>query len=109
MYLSSLFHTGSRRGVPSQGSPRQIMMRSDQTMKIDNTIIKDASDIAREFEDLGGHLTEFTPFGEDPLRDRSDLISRRDYYFFKKFLNLSPYFMLLLMVICQSLEMGYST
>jgi len=72
-------YTGSRRGVSNQGSPRQMMMSNYQAMNINNTIIKDPSDLVKDFEDLGGHITEFTPFGEDPLRDCSDLISRWDH------------------------------
>ena len=68
------------------------MMNNYQAMNINNTIIKDPSDLVKEFEDLGGHITEFTPFGEDPLRDHSDLISRRDHYFFKKIPRFEPIF-----------------
>ena len=40
----------------------------------------------------GGTLTEFGLFGCDPLRDRADLIHRREQYFFTRHPNFDDIF-----------------
>lgn len=41
-----------------------------------------STDSARQmYLDQGGNLTAFSPFGKDPLRNREDLVKRRDGLF----------------------------
>ena len=45
---------------------------------IDNQLIKDPTTILEEYRQLGGNITVFSPFGEDPLKNRPDLLAIRE-------------------------------
>ena len=64
------------------------MSRNNQAVKIDSSIIPEPSDALKSFEDHGGHITLFSPFGHDPLESHSNLYQERE----SKFIDQYPEF-----------------
>ena len=58
------------------------MRRNDRTVQVELSFAPEPRDAIAQFESLGGHLTLFSPFGEDPLKDRADLISQKETEYF---------------------------
>ena len=68
------------------------MQRNNQTVQVDARLVPEPSDAVQHFESFGGHLTLFSPFGEDPLADRDDLVSQREADFFARYPDFGPFF-----------------
>ena len=68
------------------------MRRNNRTVQVAPHLVPEPSDAVQEFESLGGHLTLFSAFGEDPLKDRVDLISQRDAEYFAQYPDFGPIF-----------------
>ena len=68
------------------------MRRNDRTVRVDSSLVPEPRDAVAQFESLGGHLTLFSPFGEDPLKDRADLISQRETEYFVQYPDFGPIF-----------------
>ena len=71
--LCNIFH---HRTLP--GCAKHLMWRNDSIVRVEPHLVPELRDAVQQFESLGGHLTLFSPFGEDPLKDRADLISQRE-------------------------------
>lgn len=59
---------------------------------MDASIIIEVDDALCQFEDLGGQITTFSPFGDDPLRQNPELISRREVQFRERYPNFDHFF-----------------
>ena len=77
---------------PHRGVPNELMRRNNQTAHVEPQMVPEPSDAVQQFESLGGHLNVFSPFGDDPLRDRADLITQREAEFFARYPNFGPFF-----------------
>ena len=77
---------------PHRGVPNELMRRNDQTVQVDPRMLPEPSDAVEQFESFGGHLTLFSPFGEDPLQDRDDLVSQREADFLTQYPDFGPFF-----------------
>ena len=65
-----------------QGVPNHLERERNEITPIHSQVIPTTDDAAELYRTQGGELTEFGLFGCDPLRDRADLIHRREVYFF---------------------------
>ena len=74
-FVLNYFILGPRRGVPNE-----LIRSNDQAVRVEPQLVPEPRDAIQHFESLGGHLTLFSPFGEDPLKDRGDLISERQSF-----------------------------
>lgn len=86
-FVLRTFIPGPRRGVPNE-----LMQRDNQAVQIEPRFVPEPSDAVEQFESLGGHLTLFSPFGDDPLKDRADLISQRETEYFAHYPDFGPIF-----------------
>ena len=48
-------------------------------------LIPSAEDAARQYSAAGGHLTDFSVFGEDPLNNNSSLVQQRETEFLQRY------------------------
>ena len=58
--------------------PNRRCRTKDFTTKLRSSDIPTTDEAVRQFTALGGRLTIYSPFGEDPLESRPDLIAQRD-------------------------------
>ena len=68
------------------------MQSNNQTMEIDGTLLPEADDALQLFEAHGGHITVFSPFGQDPLENRPDLNSKRESMFLEHYPDFGQFF-----------------
>ncbi len=78
-----LYITG-RRDRPNRPTriPNQAMLANSQVAKIDARVILTVHEAVQSFEQDGGHLTQFSLFGEDPL---VSLLEQRTSQFYSRF------------------------
>lgn len=77
---------------PRRGIPNVVMHRNNQTTQIDPSFLPEAEDALQLFEANGGHITVFSPFGEDPLASHPDLAEERESTFLEYFPDFGPFF-----------------
>ena len=65
-----------------QGILNHLESECNEMTPIHSQVIPTTDNAAEMYRTQGGKLTEFGLFGCDPLRDRADLIHRREVYFF---------------------------
>lgn len=85
--LCVILYTGRGRGVPNR-----LMAGNNHAKPISDSSIVDPDAAVRHFESLGGHITTFSPFGEDPLKDRSHLVAQRETEFHARYPNFNNFF-----------------
>lgn len=68
------------------------MRRNNQLVPLDPTLVPEPEDILQQFEAHGGQITHFSPFGQDPLQEREDLISLREQEFHTRYPDFSCFF-----------------
>ena len=56
-------------------------------MPVDPSLVSDPEEAVQRFESHGGHLTLFSPFGQDPLKGRDDLMRTKDEEFYEKYVS----------------------
>lgn len=54
--------------------------------------IPSAQDAVRQYTIAGGHLTDFSAFGEDPLNDDNSLVQQRETEFLQRYPQFDPLF-----------------
>ena len=59
---------------------------------INHQLIKDPTTVLEEYRQLGGNITVFSPFGEDPLKNRPDLVAIREKSFFERYTGFEQFF-----------------
>jgi len=67
------------------------MRRNSQTVPVDPQLLPEPDNAIQQFELYGGHLTLFSPFGRDPLRDRADLFSQREAEISEHYLDFGQF------------------
>lgn len=67
-------------------------MRNNNATLIDPRLLPERDDAVQHFESFGGHLTQFSPFGHDPLEDRADLVDQRETEFYGRYPDFGPFF-----------------
>ena len=82
--LSSI---GANRGIPNT-----LMRRNNQTVQINFSLVLDPEEVVEQFELHGGSITEFSPFGQDPLEGHEDLLQEREHNFTDHYTDLGPLF-----------------
>ena len=65
----------------SRGVPNRLMAANNHARHISDHSILDVDSAIQQFENLGGHITTFHSFGEDPLKSNSQLVTRREAEF----------------------------
>ena len=83
---------GARTGCPSRGTPNHLMLSNNQVARIDPQLIPSAEDAVRQYSATGGHLTEFSVFGEDPFRNNVSLVQQREAEFHHRFPQFDVFF-----------------
>lgn len=68
------------------------MMENNQAIQVDSRLLPDPDSAVEEYEALGGHLTTFNCFGEDPLINSPALVARRKAEFLNCFPDFSKIF-----------------
>ena len=68
--------------TPGRGVPSQLERECNRITSIPTQFIPTTENAVEMYHMQGGDLTEFGLFGCDPLKDRPDLIQRRETYFF---------------------------
>ena len=56
------------------------------------TLVPEPEDVLQQFEAHGGQVTLFSPFGQDPLQEREDLIRLREQEFHTRYPDFSFFF-----------------
>ena len=82
-----MLHTGGH-GIPFRGTPNQAMAANNQIAAIDPHRFPSPDEAVRLFEEDGGHLTHFSDFGEDPLRDDPSRVQTREAAFYERYPSL---------------------
>lgn len=54
--------------------------QNSHVVPINPAILSQPADAVRQMEAAGSHYTYFSPFGQDPLKDRIDLFQRQDMF-----------------------------
>ena len=77
---------------PHKGAPADRMRRNDQTSKIPLSTLPTPADAVSQFEQLGGSLTLFPQFGENPLCGKSEWMDLRNAEFTRKYPDFNNIF-----------------
>ena len=56
-----------------KGIPSLLMRRNNGSVQLPIWQVPTTEQAVRTYESLGGRLTEYTPFGEDPLKNHPEL------------------------------------
>lgn len=67
------------------------MSSNNQVARIDPRLIP-SDDAVRQYSAAGGHLTDFSVFGEDPLSNNTSLIQQRDTEFHRRYPQFDTFF-----------------
>lgn len=88
MFTCYILHAlGNHRGVPNE-----LMKGNNHTVPIAPQLIPDPDSAVQQYESLGGHLTIFSSFGQDPLRDRAHLVRQRESDFQRRYPDYRQFF-----------------
>ena len=68
------------------------MLSRNHAQHVDDRVILDADAAVSQFEDLGGRITTFSPFGEDPLKHSTESVCRREREFKERYPDFGPFF-----------------
>ena len=68
------------------------MRLNSQAVPVDRRLLPEPDDAVQQFESFGGHLILYSTIGQDPLRDRADLISQRDSDFHAHYPDFGLFF-----------------
>ena len=68
------------------------MDNNNKAKHIADSLVPQPSSAVQQFEGLGGHLTIFSGFGEDPLRNSSQLVTQREMEFTNRYPDFCLFF-----------------
>ena len=68
------------------------MQRNNQTVQIDPSLLPEPVDALQLFKAHGGHITVFSPFGQDPLENHPEHFQERESKFFECYPDFGPFF-----------------
>lgn len=72
--------------------PNTLQEEHSQITPIPACVIPDTEEASHVYREQGGNLTEFGLFGSDPLKDRVDLMQRRETHFLSTHLPFKELF-----------------
>lgn len=81
MHVYNPNYVGVRRGCQSRGTPNFLMQSNNCAAKVDEQLVPLPEDAVQQFEELGGTITHFSPFGKDPIAHNHVLFNERDTLF----------------------------
>ena len=73
------------------------MTKNNQTVTIDPLLVPDSQLALQQFQSHGGHITEFSSFGHDPLEGNLELFRQRESKFLERYSDFGPFFIRLSM------------
>ena len=79
------------KGV-NKGIPIHRMESNNGAIEIDPAFLPEPESAVEEYEATGGQLTIFNSFGEDPLRNSSDLVRQRESNFHQQYPDFTEFF-----------------
>lgn len=68
------------------------MEHNNQAVRVDPQLVPPTDEAVRQYNNAGGHLTQFSPFGEDPLKDHSNLAYQRVREFHQRYPSFDIFF-----------------
>ena len=68
------------------------MQKNNQAVRISLHQLPSPDEAVQMFEANGGHLTIFSPFGDDPLKDHMRLAAEREENFHEQYPEFQPFF-----------------
>lgn len=68
------------------------MTKNNQTVTIDPLLVPDSQLALKQFQSHGGHITEFSSFGHDPLEGNLELFRQRESKFLERYSDFGPFF-----------------
>lgn len=68
------------------------MNTNNQAARVGPQYVPLPEDAARHYREAGGHLTQFSNFGEDPLAGDAILVNLREQEFYRRFPTFDPFF-----------------
>lgn len=68
------------------------MVKNNQTVAIDSLLVPDPQVALQQFWSHGGHITEFSSFGYDPLEGNSEFFAQRESRFLEQYSDFGPFF-----------------
>lgn len=89
-----------------KGVPNQLAARSRCIGAVPPSSVLTSADATQAFQELGGNLTLFSPFGVDPLDGRQDLLTARVTEFYRHVSDFSPLFHSLIITTANHSEMA---
>ena len=81
-------YIGPRHEIPARGRPISKMTENNQTVAVPPQLIKEPVEVLKDYENIRGSITVFSPFGNN----RPNLISRRDKVFYEHYPTFDPIF-----------------
>jgi len=89
--LLFLIHAGRREGMP-RGVPNQRMMVDNRAKKISSRYLLTPADAVHLYQQNGGHLTEESNVGQDPLANDPQKCAIREAAFVSRYPSFDPMF-----------------
>jgi hypothetical protein len=68
------------------------MRENNQAVQIDSRILPEPAAAVQQFQEMGGRLTAFSPFGHDPLQNNPALLAQRDRRFQEQYPDFNQFF-----------------
>ena len=75
-----------------RGVPNRLMLKDNRAKKVRNNVLPNSAQAIQMFEANGGHLTEDSSFGIDPLANDMEKFQIRETVFGTKYPSFDPVF-----------------
>ena len=85
--LLVLLSLGEHRRIPNV-----FISNNNQATQLNPSVIPAPDNALQQFQDCGGEVTVFNPFGKDPLELRSNLIAEREELFYQQYSTFDEIF-----------------
>lgn len=77
---------------PRHRIPNRAMRENNQTIRIDDQLLPEPDVAMQHFHEIGGQLTAFSDFGQDPLQSNSVLVTQRETRFRERYPDFNQFF-----------------
>lgn len=75
-----------------RGNTNQLMLADNRTKKLDPRVIPSPAEAVRMYEAHGGHITEESHFGKDPLANDAEKCTIREMAYMERYPSFEPAF-----------------
>ena len=75
-----------------RGITNQLMLADNRTKKLDPRVIPSPAEAVRMYEAHGGHITEESHFGKDPLANDAEKCRIREMAYMERYPSFEPAF-----------------